>query len=215
MMINQKPKLLIINGSIRGSDGNSGRIIDWIQRSVAENSVADLSQLTLADPMPAVGQVRNLLASHDGFFAVTGNYWSSWGSAMQRFLEVMTFCENGPEFFGKPFACAVTMDSVGGADVASRLHAAFSGLGCWSPPCSTVIISRVAVEAIRANEGKDCDENEDVWRIDDLEIVLNNLMASCKVQRDIWTNWPHREFPVVDGPWPGSGTLDLDSTKFL
>jgi len=215
MMRTEKPNLLIINGSIRGSDGNSGRIIDWIERSVAENNAVDVSQLTLADPMPAIGQVRNLLASHDGFFAVTGNYWNSWGSAVQRFLEVMSFCENGPEFFGKPFACAVTMDSVGGADVASRLHAAFSGLGCWSPPCSTVIISRIAEEAIRASKGNEDDPNDDVWRIDDLGILLENLVASCQVDREIWGSWPCRELAEVDGPWPGTGPLDLGSTKFI
>src|SRR6266496_1050564 len=112
MMSTEKPRLLIINGSIRGSDGNSGRIVDWTRRFLGKDNAVDLSQLTLADPMPSIGDVRNLLASHDGFFAVTGNYWNSGGSVLQRFLEVVTCCENGPEFFGKPFACAVTMDSV-------------------------------------------------------------------------------------------------------
>ncbi|MFN0279194.1 MAG: NAD(P)H-dependent oxidoreductase [Pyrinomonadaceae bacterium] len=211
----EKRNLLVINGSIRGSHGNSGRIVDWAQRLLAKDKKVGLSLLTLADPMPAISEVRDLLASHDGFFVVTGNYWNNGGSALQRFLEVVTFCENGPEFFGKPFACAVTMDSVGGIDVASHLHTAFSGLGCWSPPCSTVIISRVAEEAIQASKGKTDDPNEDVWRIDDLEILLNNLVASCHVNHEIWRSWPCRELPVPEGDWPESGPLDLGSIKFL
>lgn len=207
-------RILIINGSIRGSKGNSGRVVRWSQDFLNKKQV-DATEITLANPMPRISDVRAMLNSHDAFLCVSGNYWNSWGSLIQRFLEVMTFCENGSEFFGKPFACAVTMDSVGGTEVAARLHAAFSGLGCWSPPCSTVVISRVAEEAIKASMGAEEDPNEDVWRLDDLEIVLDNLIASCKIKPVNWGSWPSHELLEIDGAWPDSGPLDLGSTKFL
>lgn len=207
-------RILLINGSIRGAEGNSGRVVRWAQDFLNEKCVA-ATELTLADPMPRIAEVRAILRSHDAIFAVSGNYWNSYGSLMQRFIEVTTFCENGPEFFGKPFACAVTMDSVGGTDVAAKLHAAFSGLGCWSPPCSTIVISRIAEEAIRASKGMEDDPNEDVWRVDDLEIVLDNLVESCEIEPTNWRSWPSHELLEVDGDWPASGPLDLGSTKFL
>ncbi len=130
-------------------------------------------------------------------------------------MEVVTAFENSPAFFGKTVACAVSMDSVGGAEVASRLHAVFAGLGCWSPPCSTVAVSRVGQEAISASQDQPDHPNEDVWRTDDLKIVLKNLVTATTVQNTLWVSWPHVSLTIPDGPWPETGTLDLDSPKFI
>ncbi|WP_261387956.1 hypothetical protein [Chitinophaga pinensis] len=64
------------------------------------------------------------------------------------------------------------MDSVGGIEVAARLQAVFGGLGCWSPPCATLVLSRTGQEAMAASAGQEDDLNEDVWRMADLSIVL-------------------------------------------
>lgn len=205
--------MLIINGSIRGANGNSARIIEIIGGLVA--SPASYEVLTLVDAMPSVREVRYLLETHRSFLVITGNYWSSWGSSLQRFLEVVTAYKNSPVFFGKPVACVVTMDSVGGADIAARLHAAFSGLGCWSPPCSTVVISRVGQEAIAASEGRSDDPNQDVWRPSDLTILVANLIASEKIQKVGWQKRPNLEFVDRDGPWPESGVLDYGYKPFV
>ena len=134
---------------------------------------------------------------------------------MQRFIEVTTAFENTPAYFGKPVACAVTMDSVGGIEVAARLQAVFGGLGCWSPPCSTVVLSRTGQEAIDASTGNEDDPNNDVWRMDDLQIVLQNLVTAAAMPRHNWVAWPHTELQIPDGPWPGEGPLDLGTPKFL
>jgi chromate reductase len=107
------------------------------------------------------------------------------------------------------------MDSVGGSDVASGLLSVFSGLGCWMPPCSTVIVSRVAQEAIKASQGRDIDPNDDVWRPEDMKILIENLILACEVKNVNWKAWPHVELNVEDGPWPDSGLIDLKSEKFL
>jgi hypothetical protein len=147
--------------------------------------------------------------------AVTGSYWNNWGSPLQRFIEVITAFENAPALFGKPVACAVTADSVGGAEVASRLQAVFGGLGCWNPPCSTLLLTRVALEAIDASKGKPDDPNEDVWRIEDLDVVLKNLSTASAMPRDGWVSWPHVSLQIADGPWPQSGDLDLGTPGFI
>lgn len=175
---------------------------------------ASATVLTLTDPMPDIGTVMALVSAHSGFLVLSGVYWSNWGSPLQRFIEVATAFENTPVFFGKPVACAVSMDSVGGTEVAGRLHAAFSGLGCWSPPCSTLVISRVGQEAIDHSDGAPDDPNEDVWRLDDLETVVQNLVIATRVKPP-WKSWPHVEYKINNSPWPVNGTLDLGSPQYL
>ncbi len=209
----EKKQVILLNGSIRGNQGNSGSIAEKIASHLHSRKIAS-EILTLADPLPDIGQVSNLLREAHGFFAISGSYWSSWGSPMQRFLEVMTAFENTPVFFGKPFACAISMDSVGGLDIAQRLHGAFAGLGCWSPPCSTMVLSRVGQEAINASAGSTEDPNEDVWRLSDLEPVLHNLVLATQVNVG-WQSWPYKKLELPSGPWPVGGTLVFDKERFL
>lgn len=206
--------ILIINGSVRGSSGNSAAIAKKAAEIINSSNHCKASILTLTDPMPNIGQVQEQLLKHDGFLIVSGVYWNNWGSPLQKFIEIFTACENTPVFWGKPFACAVSMDSVGGAEVAARLHGVFSGLGCWSPPCSTLVLSRVGLEAIEASKGQSDDLNEDVWRLDDIEIVIGNLLKAITIKSD-WKSWPHVEYKIIDSKWPETGPLDMGSPKFI
>lgn len=213
-MTTTSKNILIINGSLRGAAGNSGAVAK--QAAQMLNGLQQPSTgLTLTDPLPTIREVYELLAGCDGFLVITGVYWNNWSSPLQRFIEVTTAFENTPAFFGKPVACAVTMDSVGGIEVAARLQAVFGGLGCWSPPCSTVVLSRTGQEAIDASTSGEDDPNNDVWRIDDLQIVLQNLTTAAAMPRHNWVAWPHTELKIPDGPWPGEGPLDLGTPKFL
>ena len=206
---------MIINGSLRGTTGNSGAVVAQAAQVLVNDLQQEAIQLTLTDPLPRIRDVYELLTGCDGFLVVTGVYWNNWSSPLQRFIEVATAFENTPAFFGKPVACAMTMDSVGGIEVAARLQAVFGGLGCWSPPCSTIVLSRTGQEAMAASVGKEDDPNEDVWRIADLSIVLQNLATAAGMPRNEWIAWPHAELTVPDGPWPGDGALDMGSPRFL
>jgi multimeric flavodoxin WrbA len=214
-MIASAKNILIINGSLRGAGGNSYALAKHAEQMLVSKFQQQVTLLTLTDPMPTVKEVYELLAGCDGFLVVTGVYWNNWSSPLQRFVEVATAFENTPAFFGKPVACAVTMDSVGGIEVAARLQAVFGGLGCWSPPCSTVVLSRTGKEAMDASAGKKDDPNEDVWRMDDLQIVLQNLVMAAAMPRSNWIAWPHSELVVPDGPWPDKGPLDMGTPRFL
>jgi chromate reductase len=207
--------ILIINGSLRGAAGNSGAVAKQAAHMLVHELKQQVTLLTLTDPLQTIREVYELLANCDGFLVVTGVYWNNWSSPLQRFVEVTTAFENTPAFFGKPIACAVTMDSVGGIEVAARLQAVFGGLGCWSPPCSTVVLSRTGQEAMAASAGGEDDPNEDVWRIDDMHVVLKNLVAAAAMPRTNWVAWPHSELIIPDGPWPHSGALDMGTPKFL
>jgi NAD(P)H-dependent FMN reductase len=209
------PHILLLTGSVRGTHGNSGALTAHAARLLAAQPGVSTTTLTLADPMPPVDEVATLLQSADGLLVVSGVYWGSYGSPLQRFVEVMTTYENSPAFFGKPVACALSMDSIGGFEVAARVHAVFAGLGCWSPPCSTLILSRVGLEAIAASAGKADDPNEDVWRLDDLEVVLHNLVAATQLPSGRWSAWPHLRTPLLAEEWPATGPLRVDTPRFL
>ncbi|WP_236386680.1 NAD(P)H-dependent oxidoreductase [Chitinophaga filiformis] len=208
-------KILIINGSLRGAAGNSGALAKQAAQVLVNDLQQEVSVLTLTDPLPGIREVYDLLTSCDGFLVITGVYWNNWSSPLQQFIEVTTAFENTPAFFGKPVACAVTMDSVGGIEVAGRLQAVFGGLGCWSPPCSVIVLSRTGQEAVAASAGQEDDPNEDVWRMADLSAVLQNLVTAAGMPRNNWIAWPHSALTIPDGPWPGKGPLDLGSPRFL
>jgi chromate reductase len=205
--------ILIINGSVRGTQGNSWKLSKAAEQKL-ESYGTKPSIINLSGKMEGVDEVYKLLVASDAFLVVTGTYWNNWGSPLQRFIEVVTAFENSPAFFGKPVACAVTIDSVGGIEVAARLHGVFSGLGCWSPPCSTIVLSRVGQEAIAASTGKADNPNDDVWRLDDLDVVLKNLVSAASIKND-WLSWPHVVLKTPDKQWPGNGDLDMGTPVFL
>lgn len=206
---------MIVNGSLRGAVGNSGALAEKASQILMKDLNQQVTGLTLAGSLPTIREVYDLLAACDGLLVITGVYWNNWSSPLQRFIEVTTAFENTPAYFGKPVACAVTMDSVGGIEVAARLQAVFGGLGCWSPPCSTVVLSRTGQEAIEASAGDEDDPNNDVWRMDDLSVVLKNLVTAAAMPRNNWMAWPHNELVIPDGPWPGEGPLDMGTPTFL
>lgn len=210
-----KKNILIINGSIRGEDGNSWGLKNIAEKVLVEDLKANCISLTLTNLLGTVKEVYDLLVSSDAFLIITGVYWNNWSSCLQRFIEVATAFENSPAFFGKPVACAVSMDSVGGIEVAGRIHSVFSGLGCWSPPCSTLVISRIGQEAVLASRGMDDDPNKDVWRLDDIKIVLKNLVNATQFDKKSWISWPHVELKIPTEKWPESGSLNMNTPRFL
>ena len=52
-------------------------------------------------------------------------------------------------------------------------------------------------------------------RMEDLQIVLQNLATAAAMPRSNWLAWPHVELKIPDGPWPAAGPLDLGTAKFI
>jgi NAD(P)H-dependent FMN reductase len=179
-------RLLLLNGSLRGSEGNTARLLQRAARSLPETWHADA--LCLADYRGTVEALAERLASADAFLIGSGVYWGSWGSPLQRFLEVISSYELSSCFLGKPAGALVSADSVGGLDVAQRLLGAFSLLGCLSPPLASVVLSRAACAAITV----DPEANADVWQLEDLEVVVQNLVLARGFAGTAWATWPVR-----------------------
>lgn len=213
-----QPHLVLLNGSIRGQTGNTGWLID--EAALRLDPRATVETVHLADPLPDVDDLVASLRRADGFLVGTGVYWHSWGSPLQRFLEVLTPFENTDVFFRKPVGALVTMDSVGGAELCARLVSVFSQFGCLVPPCTSLVLGRVALEASGRTRAAppdhdDHDPNDDVWQIEDLDTVLHNLLIAAARAPEPYRPWPFRPLLTPRGAWPAVGRLDLGSPRFL
>ncbi len=195
-------KLLLINGATR-ADGNTSVLLD---RAKSRWS-GDVDEFVCADAADVEAVVAKVEAA-DAFVVGSGVYWSSWGAPLQRFLEVMTAHELSPICVGKPIGVVLSMDSVGGFDVAARLLFSFSCLGCVVPPAAAVIVSRTGA-ALRGQPGFD-----DVWQIDDVDVLVDNIKTAATIDRALWTAWPIERTRAVKGAWP-TGSVDFGTERFL
>jgi NAD(P)H-dependent FMN reductase len=195
-----------VNGSLRGRDGNSGALLAATRRALGADVECD--DVVLAEYAGSVQSLAERLRAAHGFIFGTGVYWSSWGSPLQRFLEVMTSYELSDCFLGKPAAVVVTMDSVGGSDVAQRLLGVLSTFGCLIPPLSSVIISRISeLVALRS-------DSVDVWQVADVQVLAQNVLKALELA-PAWSTWPIDKAPAFAGAYPASGLLNAGLPRFL
>ena len=57
--------------------------------------------------------------------------------------------------------------------------------------------------------------NEDVWQVDDLDVVVRNLVLAQSSRGTPWATWPVRKLARLDGPYPAHGVLAAGLDKFL
>lgn len=199
-------RLLMINGAVRGSEGNTSRVLAAARAKLPLEF--EVRELVLAEYTGTVEELATQLREADAFLLATGVYWGSWGSPMQRFLEVMTWLEGTETLVGKPVGAVVTMDSVGGQDVAQRLLGVFATLGCLVPPMPMVVISRIST-AVSGTPG-----NEDIWHVDDIQGLVENLRIATSVGALPWKTWAFERTVMPSGAYPASGPLDLGLPRF-
>lgn len=178
----QRPRILLINASLGGTEGNTAAALDHLAKHL--RPAADLARVTLAS-RPQPKKVVELMVASDAFVFATGTHWDGWSSHLQAFLEDITPHEGSPLFLGKPAACVVTEHSVGGKAVLSRLQGVLVTLGCAIPPMSGLVLSRAALTAAEERP----EVAADFWSLDDLATVAANLLAATQAPRT-HTTWP-------------------------
>ena len=196
-------KVVIINGSPSGKDGNTSRVLDRLEHSLktaVEVERIDLVEhLTRQSPgFDEMALIVESLRSADGFVFSTGTYWDSWGSPLQLFFEKATSFESSDLWIGKPAAVLVTMHSVGGKEVLSRLQGVLSTLGLMIPPMSGMVYSlanHLALSGLNqpGNHQGLSSFARDLWCIEDLDVIAANLVAYLKQRTESpiqWTSWP-------------------------
>ncbi len=171
-----RPHLLLLNGAVGGAQGNTGALLDLAVRSLAPR--ADHARIDLAEAPGIADHVDAIRAAH-GFLFATGTYWDGWGSPLQRFLEEATPTEGTDLWLGKPAAVLVTMHSVGGKGVLSRLQGVLNTFGLLLPPMGGLVLSRVS-------QGR---EDADLWCPEDVGIVCHNLLEALSGGR-AFRAWP-------------------------
>lgn len=185
-----RPKILIMNGSLGGANGNTAQVLAKVRSLLSVH--ADLDEVTLAG-LPSFEEIENKLTKANGFLFATGTYWDSWGSPLQTFFEKATSLEAGDIWLGKPAAAIVTMHSVGGKEVLSRLQGVLSTLGVMIPPMSGMAYSLAGHLAL---QGPKSEHQNDIWQLDDLKVITTNLLLAVELNQTLkqkakgFTPWP-------------------------
>lgn len=195
--------LFVVDGSVRGPAGNTARALARAARR-ARSSGLDVDVCALASCDDEIATLVARVRRADALLFGTGTYWGSWGSPLQRFLELLTGLEGTDAFLGKPAGAVVTMDSVGGVDVGTRLLGALALMGCATPPFPLVVLSRVT-EGLR---------DDDVWSAEDVDVLVDNLAAACAAPRPAYKAWPVERATVPDARFPAWGPLDVGARSF-
>ncbi len=174
-------KILIINGSMTGSTGNTQKIvnlaIEYLKEMQCEIKIHNIDSDLIT--------LKNNLAWADAMVMATGTYWDSWSSHFQKFIEDLTNFEASEEILFKPVSTIVSMHAFGGKEVMSRLQGILNTMGFMIPPMSGFVYGLAIHEALNQDE----DFAKDFWSLDDLEIVMHNLVTSLE-NKPQYKAWP-------------------------
>ena len=169
-----EPSIVILNGSLGGSGGNTQAVLTQLIAELEPRSRVEV--VHLATDRRQAADLEPLLEAASGFVFASGTYWDSWGSPLQRFFEDATPFEGGPMWLGKPAAVVVTMHSVGGKGVLSRMQGVLSTLGLTIPPMTGFAYSYACHLALAGETWNPA--FADFWQLGDLETIAHNLLES-------------------------------------
>lgn len=178
-----RPRILIVNGSLGGAQGNTAEILAIAEEALSE--AADVAHLDLSR-QPSLDRILDAAANADGFVFGTGTYWESWGSPLQMFFENTAHTEGDDYWFGKPAVAFVTAHAVGSRSILSRLFGTLNSFGMWIPPYGGLTYTRVNDVALpHANE----EFARELWTPNDVTVVTHNLIQAVTGGKD-WRQWP-------------------------
>lgn len=180
-------KLLILDANLGGKKGNTFQLFSpKLNHFLSKHKNIKATIFHLSDEKKSYSQVtfwKKTFSAHDAVFILTGTYWDSWSSHLQRFLEITTELECDHSFFGKPVGAMVSMHSVGGKEVLSRLQGVLSTQGYLVPPQTSLVIS-LATEMALLLEKKTKKKNfsADFWSTDEIPEILWRLIAYAQLK---------------------------------
>jgi len=181
-----RPRILLLNASLSGHEGNSARLLAALEAHLAPH--AELRRAVLVGAKgESFAELEPALRAADAFVFATGTHWDSWSSPLQKFLEESTPAEATALWLGKPAAVLISEHSTGGKDVLSRLQGVLVTLGCAIPPLSGLVLSQTAQYARAANPTSA--SAQDYWSPEDLPIIAHNLLAAARQPRGDWRAW--------------------------
>lgn len=177
-------RVLIVNAALKGRNGNTAALLARARAELEPH--VETTEAVLAAGV-RYRDVRPELERADAVAVGTGTHWDSWSHHLQLFLEDATPDEGATLWLGKPAAVLVTMHSVGGKAVLSRLQGVLNTFGCALPPMSGLVYSfanQAASQSDNAGPGAD-----DLWSVEDVAIVAHNLLVALGVAHT-YRAWP-------------------------
>lgn len=168
--------LLIINAGLGGAEGNTH---EFLKNQKLPHKIIHLEDIQ------NFSEIQNQMLEADAILFCTGTYWDSWSHHMQKLLQDMTAIEAHPKILGKPAGVLVTMHSVGGKSVASRLQGVLNTMGFLIPPMSAMVYSLATHIASQT----DSEFKDDFWSEEDLQIILHNLKEAAEKTHN-YKSWP-------------------------
>ncbi|MFP5519436.1 MAG: flavodoxin family protein [Bdellovibrionia bacterium] len=180
-----KKQILIINGSPQSKSGNCAYLIQQIQNKY---KAYQFEVLHLKSTNSSTAQIFKKIQNNHAVLFVSGTYWDSWGSPLQKFLEDFTPFEGHPSLVGKPAGVITLMHSVGGKSVLSRLQGVLNTLGFLIPPMGGMTYA-LSNQLITRGKRAHTQHADDFWSLDDIDVILSNLVLTSE-QHDQWKAWP-------------------------
>lgn len=173
--------VLIINGAIGGRTGNTSMLLKKVKKTILKQHDNVRVKIIQLYPTFCWNAVKRNIKKADCLIFSTGTYWDSWGSPMQQLFEKMTILEGSDYLLGKPACAIVTMHSVGGKEVCSRILGNLVSLGCMIPPFAGFAYS-YADHVAHKSRTSSKRLLDDVWHIEDLETLLHNLIKAADIE---------------------------------
>jgi chromate reductase len=182
-------KIIIFNASPEGSKGNCNQLIKKnILPILAKTVKTEVVHLVKLKKLSTNKKLLKSIHQASGFIFVSGTYWDSWGSPLQKYLEEMTHLEGTSYYLGKPASVVILNHSVGGKAVLSRLQGVLVTLGFMIPPMSGMVYGVNTDIALKKLGKMKALHQDDFWSLDDLQTILENLLLSLKIEMD-WASW--------------------------
>lgn len=179
-------KILILNGSIGAENGNTQVLIEQCLKFITNrNFCFEIIHLSHLMGKKDLSSILDKLDKAAGYLFTSGTYWDSWGSPLQNFLELATDLEGSSLFLGKPVSVAITMHSVGGKGILSRLQGVLNTFGMIIPPMSGMVYSLTGHIALQSKSSF----VKDFWSIEDSEIIIHNLITTINNENSFMA-WP-------------------------
>jgi len=163
--------------------GNTAELLALAEEHLALG--ATVSHLELVRE-PTLDRMLEVASKADAFLFGTGTYWDSWGSPLQRFLEMTAHTEGMEYWFGKPVGVIVTAHAVGAKSVLSRLLGVLNVYGMMMPPLAGLAYTWVNDSAFAVAPEH---LQHELWTPRDVEVVCHNLLALLNGDRN-WMSWP-------------------------
>jgi multimeric flavodoxin WrbA len=164
-------KIAILNGSPQGKNGNCHKFFLRYLKKRFDAKKINL-EIIFLNKKYSLTKFKNV----DAFIIITGTYWDSWGSPLQKFLEEMTPYEGSSLWLGKPVMPIVLEHTVGGKGVLSRLMGVLNTLGAFVPPMGGMVYSLAETQRkIKSSQ------SSDFWSSDDLEVMIHNFLCAIEI----------------------------------